>query len=269
MADYFQQQHKEIGDLTNAKFWDAEHRIYNDVRENGKPITEPKDGGGICKHGFIFWPLLAEIAPPDRVAAMVAEASNPNTFYRGSGIASLSGDSEHFTGGAEGTGHYWHGAVWPPIQCMVQEGLRVNDRRDLARQFAERYYTAVIEAYVKQHDITENLAPDRPLAGGCGKFVGWGGVAPVANLIEYILGFDINVPDQRVVWHIDRTERHGLKNLWLGSFSADMLCQARTTAEAPCRLSVTNRGPFTLVVVTPRGKTEHKITPGDHEIVVE
>jgi hypothetical protein len=268
MAEFFEAEHDSLGKLVNRHFWDARHGIYNDLTRDMRFITElePKK---LCKHCHMFWPMLAEIAPPDRVAGMIAELSNPATFLRRNGVASLSADSFGYTGGPQGTGVYWRGSVWPPVQCMVDEGLRACGHRDVAQQFAERYHAAVVEAFVKQQDVTEYLAPDRPLACGCGKFVGWGGVGPVADLIEYILGFDINVPEQRIVWHITRSEKHGLRNLSLGQFTADLLCDQRAKPTDPCRITVRSGGQFTLVIITPRGRSTKPIAKGVNEFVVD
>jgi len=172
-------------------------------------------------------------------------------------------------GGPDGLGQYWRGAVWPPIQCMVQEGLKQNGRRDLARRLAERYFQAVVETFASQGDITENLAPDRPLACGCGKFVGWGGIGPVANLIEYILGLDVCVPESRITWHVRRTEKHGIRNLWLGGFPVDMICRKRGAADDPCHLMIHSGGPFTLIVTTGREEREIKVAKGVTELTLE
>lgn len=268
MARFFDQQHRQLGQLVNQHFWDQEHEIYNDLAEDGRFITE-LEPGEFCKHSHMFWPLIAQIAPPQRIDGMVAELRNPQSFFRRNGVPSLSADSAGYAGGPEGTGQYWRGAVWPPIQCMVQEGLRNNGRRELARSLARQYSQAVVETFKAQGDITENLAPDRPLACGVGQFVGWGGIGPVANLIEYTLGFDINVPEKKVVWHINRTQEHGIRNLKLGSFAVDMICRERKNPHDPCQLTIDSGGPFTLIVITDREELKTEITGGAMEVVVK
>ena len=267
MASFFNDEHRQLGELVNRRFWDSTHRIYNDLADDGRFITELKPGQ-VCKHCHMFWPMLAEVASSVRVDGMVAELKNPATFCRRNGVPSLSADSAGYAGGPEGSGQYWRGAVWPPIQCMIQEGLRRNGRWNLARQLAEKYTSAVVETYRRRLDITENLAPDRPMACGVGKFVGWGGIGPVANLIEYLLGFDVDAPEKRIVWRITRTERHGLRNLHLGSDTVTLLCEQRQKRDAPCRLTVSVTGVLTLVVITDRETVEKKLTRGSHELVV-
>lgn len=90
--------------------------------------------------------------------------------------------------------------------------------------------------------------PDRPVGCGAGDFVGWGGIGPVANLIEYILGLDIDAPNRRITWRIRQTERHGLCNLQFLSQRVDLVCDARPNAEAPCRVHVKSGVAFTLRV---------------------
>ena len=52
-------------------------------------------------------------------------------------------------------------------------------------------------------------------------------MGPIANLIEYVLGIDLNVPRNTIVWHVHRTERHGLQHLKIGEFYVDLLCDER------------------------------------------
>jgi glycogen debranching enzyme len=268
LAEFFEGEHRRLGRLVNEHFWDAKHGIYNDLAGDGRFITE-LEPGKLCKHCHMFWPILAEIVAADRIGPLAAELGNPRSFLRRNGVASLSADSAGYSGGAEGTGQYWRGSVWPPIQCMVQQGLSRNGRWDLAHKLAEKYHAAMVETFARQRDITENLAPDRPLACGVGKFVGWGGVGPVANLIEYVLGFDVDAPQNRIVWRITRTEEHGLKNLSLGPTSVTMICRGRSRPDDPCRIRVSASGDFTLAVVTGRGSVAQKLSKGHHEITVD
>ena len=103
MVPFFQAEHDQLGKIVNEHFWDEKHQIYNDLDANGHFITEEKPGV-FCKHVHMFWPLIAGIAPPDRVAKMVAELKNPASFNRRNGVPSLSADSRGYTGGPNGTG---------------------------------------------------------------------------------------------------------------------------------------------------------------------
>lgn len=274
LAEFFNDQHRKIGEMVNSHFWDEEHEIYNDLNKEGKPITESTPGV-LCKHCHMFWPLLAKIVPDNRINGIVKELTNPSSFYRRNGVPSLSADSEGYTGGPLGYhggyhGQYWRGAVWPCIQNMVQEGLRNNGKYELAREIASKYFNAIIEVYQKIHDITENLAPDRPLACGHGQFVGWGGIGPIANLIEYIIGLDIHVPEGTIIWRINQTAKHGIKNLKFREFMVGLICDAREKGDAPCHITVNSGGDFKLIIDS-GGKRVVKciITRGNHQIHVK
>ena len=264
---YFTAQHKELGDMVNRIFWDEKHKIYNDLNKDGKFITETEPNV-FCKHGHMFWPLLAGIAPKDRAMGMVKELRNPSSFNRRNGVPSLSADSREYRGGTDGDGQYWKGAVWPPIQCVVQEGLRQSGEFDLARALAEKYLNAVVETFTVSGDITENLAPDIPKAYGAGKFVGWGGIGPIANLIEYILGFEIDVPQNIVTWRVNRLEKHGLKNMKLGTFNTSFICEKRASATEPCHISVESDREFDLNLVLNNKPFPKKIRKGINTFVI-
>jgi len=211
----------------------------------------------------MFWPLLAELADQRGIEGMIAELLNPKSFYRSSGVPSLSADSKGYTE----DGQYWHGSVWPPIQCMVQEGLRVNGKWNLARDFALKYLAVVREAYKREGTITENLAPDSPKGYGVKDFVGWGGIGPVSNLFEYVLGLQINAPAKSVEWRIQRLDRHGVEQMPIGTFTASLTCEMRNKVTAPCQINVKSDGDFVLNTVLNGKTTVHSIHAGTNEII--
>ena len=87
-------------------------------------------------------------------------------------------------------------------------------------------------------------------------------MGPIANLIEYVLGIDLNVPRNTIVWHVHRIERHGLQHLKLGDFYVDLLCDERAATDAPCHLTVTSGGTFTLQTVVKEKVVYHHIQKG-------
>jgi Glycosyl hydrolase family 63 C-terminal domain len=244
--------------LVNEKLWDESHHIYNDLTKEGDFITELQPGA-LCKHVHMFWPLIAEIIPADRLANMVVELKNPASFNRASGIPSLSADSKGYN--AE-NGQYWRGAVWPSAQCMVQEGLKATHQDEFLQSVAEKYYAACLKTYGTEKTIKENLAPDKPAGFGAGDFVGWGGVGPVANFIEYILGFEINAPEQTITWRIKQPERHGLENFQFNGFKVDLICDAAAAGVKTRHVIINSAGAFTLKLIVGNQTTEKKIVPG-------
>ena len=97
--------------------------------------------------------------------------------------------------------------------------------------------------------------PEDHNCGGCGgldttygpslvkaDFVGWGGIGPIALLIENVIGIQPDAIDKEITWHMTRTDRHGLNNLWLsgdlGKF--DLIAAARTDSYSPVVITVTS-----------------------------
>ncbi len=263
LVEFFTNEHTVLGRTVNTRFWDAKHSVYNDLTKDSRFITE-LEPGVLCKHVHMFWPLIAQIADEKGVDGLVAELTNPKSFYRSSGVPSLSADSK----GYREDGQYWRGAVWPSAECMVQEGLRVNGRWKLARDLALKYLKAIVTAYEQQHTITENLAPDTPKGYGVKDFVGWGGIGPISNLIEYDLGFQVNAPEKTVEWRIEREDRHGISNFAIGEVIATMICDRRTGSAGPRRIEVESDGTFRLRTIIDDRATEHPIGLGHTEIVV-
>ncbi len=261
LVDFFTGQHASLGKMVNEHFWDAKHAIYNDLTRDGRFITE-LEPGVLCKHCHIFWPMLAQIADTKGINGLVAELQNPNSFDRHSGVPSLSADSK----GYREDGQYWKGSVWPPIQCMVEQGLVASGKWELANEIAQRYLRAVLEAYGAEHTITENLAPDSSKGYGAKNFVGWGGIGPVSNLIEFVLGFTVNAPAKTIEWRITRTDRHGIENLAVGSFTVSLICAARQDASSPCQIAVESDSDFSLKVYSQGRITTYPVKSGKAQI---
>jgi hypothetical protein len=257
MKGFFAGQNEELKQLVNRFFWDEPHQIYNDLDKDGRPITELTPGA-LCKHVHMFWPLMAGFAPPERAAGMVKELKNPASFNRLTGVPSLSADSAGYN---TENGQYWRGAVWPPTQCMVQEGLKQAGHPDDLYELAEKYHRACVADYKAHKTLCEDLAPDKVL--GCGKpdFVGWAGIGPVANLIEYILGFDFDASTRTITWTIRQSERHGLDNVWFNGFKISLIAEP-ASANEPRKVSIESGGDFTLRIKTGGKSTEEQIAAG-------
>ena len=261
MREFFIAQNEELKQLVNRFFWDACHQIYNDLDAAGRPITELQPGV-LCKHVHMFWPLMAGFATADRAAGMVRELQNPASFNRLTGVPSLSADSAGYN---PENGQYWRGAVWPPTQCMVQEGLKQVGQLDDLQELAVKYHRACVADYQQQKTLRENMAPDKILGCGQPDFVGWAGIGPVANLIEYILGFEIDAPGKVITWTIRQDERHGLTNLWFNDFTVDLIAEP-TTGHRPRQISVASGGEFLLRLRWGGKVVERRIAAGTQTI---
>jgi len=109
----------------------------------------------------------------------------------------------------------------------------------------------------------------RPAAGcGVSEFCGWGGIGPVANLIEAVLGFDIDAPNNTITWRITKTECHGSRTCGSANFTVDLVCDARSTDDTPAISGFRAAGTFALKIITPRRQVQMKIEAGQQEFEV-
>ncbi|WP_319586157.1 trehalase family glycosidase [uncultured Desulfobulbus sp.] len=262
MASWFDGEYKTLSKLANDLFWDERFRLYNDLNVKGQPITLTPDGH-LCKHWHSFWPLLTGIATKERFGYLAEHILDKTEFCRLSGTASLSADSFGYN---KDTGAYWRGAVWPPVQYVTVEGLHRAGLDDAAYYSASRYYNAFLTVFKAKNDITEFMAPDKSEMYGMGSFVGWGGVAPIAFLIEEMLGIRPDAPSNTIDWDIRQVERHGMKNLHFGNHTVSLICEARKSADDSVRLTVESDGEFTLKIHLGKKIQIHNIQNGRTEI---
>jgi glycogen debranching enzyme len=266
LEKWFRHEAKDVNKALNGNFWDKKHSIYNDLNARNEPITDTPEGG-VCKHGFVFWPLVFKGATAERAAIMADHATDPRTFFMPTGIASLTADSKYFN---PETGGYWRGSSWPPNNWIVIKGLEEYGMDDKAQAVAVRYYDAFLKAWKDDGDIREFLWPNQPKMHGCETFVGWGGIAPIAILIENLLGIQVDAPRGEIEWHVRQLQKHGVEDLWFGGKTVSLICEARKSASDPCRIHVTSDGDFVLKVKTNSGKeTALKVTKGENEFQVK
>ena len=97
LEQFFVSEHRNIGEIVNNRFWDAQHGIYNDrcdpdhqVAQYRNPdldsrfVTEIRPGV-LDKTVWIFAPVFAGIVPRDRLASVLQELKNPASFNRRTG----------------------------------------------------------------------------------------------------------------------------------------------------------------------------------------
>lgn len=83
-------------------------------------------------------------------------------------------------------------------------------------------------------------------------FVGWSGLGPIALLIEQVLGFEIRGAENRVVWNLTRTDRHGVERMQVGPNNVvSIIASARGAAAGPTTIQTEALRSFTLEVILP------------------
>ncbi|WP_437398665.1 MGH1-like glycoside hydrolase domain-containing protein [Flagellimonas lutimaris] len=168
--------HKEVKAALNTKCWSEEDAFYYDLGFD-KPIKR--------KHIGMYWALLGDLVPEDRLQGFIAHLTNPEEFFRKMPLCSLSADDPDY----KGWGDYWLGGVWPPTSYMVIKGLSNVGEHELAKHLAKITYHGVAQVFEATDTFWENYAPDLIAYGMPSKkdFCGWTALVPIALYKEYIV----------------------------------------------------------------------------------
>lgn len=239
VAATLEEQAAQLTARINELMWDEAGGFFFDVDDRGERIG--------VRTVAAYWALLAGVATPKQAARLVAELLNPATFDRRHRVPTLAANERDY----DPKGGYWRGAVWAPTNMMVQRGLECCGSADLAAEIALGHLDAVARVYAKTGTIWENYAPDDLSQGTPAKsdFVGWSGLGPILNLIEYGIGLRPDAPANTLIWRLTSPSRTGCENFTFGSgHNCDLLAEPCESSQRPRRITVSVRHPLRLVV---------------------
>ena len=173
--DYFDLIHEKIKVALNNKCWNERDAFYYDL---GYDKQIPR------RHIGMYWTLLGEVVPDDKLDAFLSHLSDPEEFYRKTPLPALSAADPDYVG----WGDYWLGGVWAPTAYMVLKGLSANGKTELASDLARKIYDNVAIVFEATGTFWENYAPDLISYGMPSKkdFCGWTALIPIAFYKEYI-----------------------------------------------------------------------------------
>jgi hypothetical protein len=242
----------ELARLINEKMWSAQRNFYFDLSVEGKPSP--------VKTAAAFWTLLAEVARPQQVEALVAELRNPKTFARLHRVPTVPADEPAY----DPTGGYWKGAVWPPVNTMIIRGLERTGQRELAQQIAQEHLRVIARIFKDTGTVWENYAPDASKPGTPAKrdFVGWSGLGPILYLIEYAIGVRVDAPSNTIAWAIRSPQRVGIEKLRFGGTIVSLICDA-PDAQHRRTVRVRSDAPFHLKLTCERLARELDVAAGE------
>lgn len=168
--------HNRVKLALNEYCWSEEDEFYYDLGY-GKQIVR--------RHIGMYWTLMGDLVPENRMQAFLAHLTDPNEFYRLTPLPALSAADPDYIG----YGDYWLGGVWAPTVYMTLRGLTKVGEDDLARLLAAKIYENVAIVFEATDTFWENYAPDLISYGMPAKkdFCGWTALIPIAVYREYIL----------------------------------------------------------------------------------
>jgi hypothetical protein len=187
------------------------------------------------------------VVPQERISSFVGHLEDPESFGRPHRVPSLSADHQEYDPG----GGYWLGGVWPPTNYMVLRGLDRAGYNDLAHEISREDLDHVIEVFQQTGTLWENYAAERTAPGNRAKgdFVGWSGLAPVAELFEYVFGLRADAFSGRLLWDVRLLENHGVQRYPFGRNGVlDLSCATRSSATQEPKIQVSSTVPLELVI---------------------
>lgn len=241
--------------IVNQTMWNDRTAFYYDRRRDGS-LHDVKSLG-------VFWGLLADAVPVNRLAWFVDHLDNPAEFNRPHRVPSLSADAP----GYAPHGDYWCGGVWPSTQYMVLRGLTQTGYDQLAHEIGLNHVANVTKVFEDTNTLWENYAPESAAPGNPARpdFVGWGGLGPITVLFEYCFGLRPDVPARRLVWDVRLLDAHGVENYPYGAAGQLSLQCARrekptdrpnitVTSNVPLEVDLRWQGGRELIPIEPRGR---------------
>ncbi len=170
-----QEFHTKLKTDINALCWSDADSFYYDLGFDKQVIR---------RHIGMYWMLLGELVPKDRLAPFLKHLQDPNEFYRKTPLPALSAADPDYVG----WGDYWLGGVWAPTVYMTLRGLTAVGEANLAKDLAQKVYSSVTTVYQATGTFWENYAPDLVSYGMPAKkdFCGWTALIPIAVFKEYI-----------------------------------------------------------------------------------
>jgi len=117
---------------------------------------------------------------------------------------------------------------------MILKGLEKQNKLNLAHKIALNHVENVVKCFCDTNTVWENYSPDEfgKNSSKRGDFVGWTGLVPIAVLFEFVMGIKSNVPENKIVWDVNLTCRHGIKNYPFGpDKTIDLICEERKSED--------------------------------------
>lgn len=252
-AQQFRVKADTITNRINRWLWNENEGFYFECDVNGN-ILRYKTILGV-------WPMLAGVSDNAKNERLVAELKNTASFWRDMIFPAVPADQPEYKGYEE-RGKYWLGGIWAPTNFMAIKGLSARGYHDFAKEATEKYLSGLSEVFERTNTLWENYAPDRInglLYQGTSEsgipsdsrkdFVGWTGLGPISLLIEEVIGINPDPINNKVVWRLNRLDRHGIENLVIGDKVTSLVSVKRTKNDTTAVLTVTTNKPYELDVI--------------------
>jgi hypothetical protein len=173
-SDYLRylSEYETMKELINKNLWDEREGFYFDRYWDGK-FSEKKAASN-------FYPLLARIPDQKMALRMLKRLLNPEEFWGDFIIPTISRDDPFFK-----RQQYWKGAIWPPINYLLYQGLKAYHFDEIASEIAKKSSTLFLRAWENYQLCPENFDSRTGEAEGQ-RHQSWGPLFALIALEEYL-----------------------------------------------------------------------------------
>lgn len=203
---------------------------------------------------YAYWALHTDVLDKPRLDRLVSHLQDTLKFNRPHRVASLAADHPKY----KANGRYWVGGVWPGANYMVISGLANKGYRNLSHDIVMNHYNNVLAVYEKTGTLWEYYAPEAAEPGFMARkdFVGWTGLPPIAELIEYVFGIRADMQRGHVTLDVHLTDAYGIERYPLGESGSVTFKVARrdSVSEKP-KVTVKTDVPFKMTIVWGDGES--------------
>ena len=236
----FEDDAKKLTKYINDNMWSSKDGfLYDQYDDNSLSKTQ-----GI----YAYWALHTDVLPKGRLDTLVSHLEDTTTFNRPHRVASLAANNPKY----KANGRYWVGGVWAPTNYMVISGLSDKGYRKLAYDITMNDYNNVFKVYQDTGTFWEYYAPEKAEPGFMARkdFVGWTGLEPIGELIEYIFGIRANAQDNKITIDVNLTDGYGISRYPYGENGlVSFKVAKRSSAEEKPKITIDTNVPFEATIV--------------------
>lgn len=171
-SEAYQAEYERLRELINDQLWNARENFYFDRHWDGRFSTR--------KAASNFYPLLARIPDERRARLMLRRLLNPKEFWGDYILPTISRDDPAFKDQT-----YWRGAICPPTNYLVYQGLKAYRFDIEASEFAARSASLFLRTWHSFQLCPESFDARTGEATGQ-RFQSWGPLFALIALEEYL-----------------------------------------------------------------------------------
>jgi len=220
-VDGLKEEVKYLVSFVIKNMWDKKTDFFYDLNADGT--------FGKCKTIGAFWAMHIDAIPEKYVKKLVKHLMDPKEFNRYNPVPSISADSPMY----DPNGKYWRGGVWSCTDYMVFSGLIKHGYYKEAYELAERHNRLISTIYKDTGTLWEVYAPDslEKSEPSLPDYIGWAALSTISILFEFVFGIVPKNKNNVIEWHVNLTDKFGIKNYCFNGKTINLECEERASAQ--------------------------------------